>query len=178
MIHSLNRFVGLPIHCSPVLQIVITSSTSTYFLRVPMEGLAIAALSYLTAKRKIGRLQILGECQLASLCPKRNVIQSRLGFLKRKLRRTYKTIAAGERPTRNNLAASQFKYESASKLVEYAEKVRAQQAMLPDALTSSVNGLDLSNSKKQCHADYECTSTTDKDRLIAGRVYDPANKWL
>jgi len=38
-----------------------------------------------------------------------------------------KQIASAERPARNNLAASQLKYETASTLVEHAEKARAQQ---------------------------------------------------
>ncbi|MEK6285604.1 MAG: hypothetical protein AABO57_07680 [Acidobacteriota bacterium] len=38
-----------------------------------------------------------------------------------------KQIASAERPARNNVTASQLKYETASKLVEYAENARAQQ---------------------------------------------------
>jgi hypothetical protein len=58
---------------------------------------------------------------------KREAIQLRIEFLQETKRDIQKQLASAERPARNNLAASQLKYDSASKLVEYAEKARAQQ---------------------------------------------------
>ena len=58
---------------------------------------------------------------------KREEIQLRIEFLQETKKDIQKQIASAERPPRNNLAASQLKYETASKLVEYAEKARAQQ---------------------------------------------------
>lgn len=58
---------------------------------------------------------------------KREAIQLRIEFLRETKKDIQKQIASAERPARNNLAASQLKYETASKLVEYAEKTRAQQ---------------------------------------------------
>jgi len=58
---------------------------------------------------------------------KREAIQLRIEFLQETKRDIQKEIASAERPARNNLASSQLKYETASKLVEYAEKARAQQ---------------------------------------------------
>jgi hypothetical protein len=58
---------------------------------------------------------------------KREAIQLRIEFLEETKKDIQKQIASAERPARNNLAAYQPKYETASKLVEYAEKARAQQ---------------------------------------------------
>jgi|GEM_PF-6021305 len=58
---------------------------------------------------------------------KREAIQLRIEFLQETKRDIQKEIASAERPARSNLPASQLKYETASKLVEYAEKARAQQ---------------------------------------------------
>jgi hypothetical protein len=58
---------------------------------------------------------------------KREAIQLRIEFLQETKRDIQKEIASAERPARSNLAASQLKYETASKLVEYAEKARARQ---------------------------------------------------
>ena len=58
---------------------------------------------------------------------KRETIQLRLEFLQETKRDIQKQIASAERPARNNHAASQLKYETASKLVEHTEKTRAQQ---------------------------------------------------
>src|SRR6185369_9314402 len=58
---------------------------------------------------------------------KREAIQLRIEFLQETKKDIQKQIASAERPARSNLAASQLKYETASKLVEYAEKARAQQ---------------------------------------------------
>jgi hypothetical protein len=58
---------------------------------------------------------------------KREAIQLRIEFSQETKKDIQKQIASAERPARNNLAASQLKYETASKLVEYAEKARAQQ---------------------------------------------------
>jgi hypothetical protein len=58
---------------------------------------------------------------------KRDAIQLRIEFLQETKKDIQKEIAAAERPARNNLSASQLKYETASKLVEYTEKARAQQ---------------------------------------------------
>jgi len=54
-------------------------------------------------------------------------IQLRIEFLQETKKDIQKQIASAERPARNNLAASQLKYETASTLVEHAEKVRAQE---------------------------------------------------
>jgi hypothetical protein len=59
---------------------------------------------------------------------KREAIQLRIEFLQETKKDIQKQIASAERPAQSNLAASQLKYETASKLVEYAEKARAQQA--------------------------------------------------
>jgi hypothetical protein len=58
---------------------------------------------------------------------KREAIQLRIEFLQETKKDIQNQIASAERPARNNLASSQLKYETASKLVEYAEKARAQQ---------------------------------------------------
>ena len=58
---------------------------------------------------------------------KREAIQLRIEFLQETKKDIQKQIATAERPARNNLAATQLKYETASKLVEFAEKARAQQ---------------------------------------------------
>jgi hypothetical protein len=58
---------------------------------------------------------------------KREAIQLRIEFLQETKRDIQKEIASAERPARNNFAASRLKYLTASKLVEYAEKARAQQ---------------------------------------------------
>jgi hypothetical protein len=58
---------------------------------------------------------------------KREAIQLRIEFLQETKKDIQKQIASAERPARNNLGASQLKYETASKLVGYAEKARAQQ---------------------------------------------------
>jgi hypothetical protein len=58
---------------------------------------------------------------------KRESIQLRIEFLQETKRDIQREIAAAERPARNNLATSQLKYETASKLVEHAEKARTQQ---------------------------------------------------
>ena len=53
---------------------------------------------------------------------KREAIQLRIEFLQETKNDIQKQIAAAERPARNNFAASQLKYETASRLVESAEK--------------------------------------------------------
>ena len=58
---------------------------------------------------------------------KREAIQLRIEFLQETKKDIQRQIASAERPAQSNLAASQLKYETASKLVEYAEKARAQQ---------------------------------------------------
>ena len=58
---------------------------------------------------------------------KREAIQLRIEFLQETKNDIQKQIASAERPARNTLAASQLKYETASRLVEYTEKARAQQ---------------------------------------------------
>ncbi len=58
---------------------------------------------------------------------KREGIQLRIEFLQETKKDIQKQIANAERPARNNLAASQLKYETASKLVEHTEKARAQE---------------------------------------------------
>jgi relaxase-like protein len=58
---------------------------------------------------------------------KREAIQLRIEFLQETKKDIQKQIASAERPALNNLAASQLKYATASKLVEYTEKARAQQ---------------------------------------------------
>ena len=58
---------------------------------------------------------------------KREAIQLRIEFLQETKKDMQKQIASAERPAQSNLAASQLRYETASKLVEYAEKARAQQ---------------------------------------------------
>src|SRR6266404_421691 len=58
---------------------------------------------------------------------KREAIQLRIEFLQETKNDIQKQIASAERPAQNNLAASELKYETASKLVEYAEKARAHQ---------------------------------------------------
>jgi len=58
---------------------------------------------------------------------KRESIQLKIEFLQETKRAIQRQIASAERPARNNLASSQLKYETASKLVDYAEKARAQQ---------------------------------------------------
>jgi MobA/VirD2-like, nuclease domain len=58
---------------------------------------------------------------------KREEIQLKIEFLQETKKDIQKQIAAAEQPTRSNLAAAQLKFQTASKLVEYTEKVRAEQ---------------------------------------------------
>ncbi len=58
---------------------------------------------------------------------KREAIQLRIEFLQETKKDIQKQIVSAERPARNNLTASQLKYETASTLVEHAEKARVQQ---------------------------------------------------
>lgn len=57
---------------------------------------------------------------------KREEIQLRIEFLQETKKDIQKQIATAERPARSTLAASQLKLETASTLVQYTEKARAQ----------------------------------------------------
>ncbi len=58
---------------------------------------------------------------------KREEIQLRIEFLQETKKDIQKQIAAAEHPARNKLGASRLKFETASRLVENAEKARAEQ---------------------------------------------------
>ena len=58
---------------------------------------------------------------------KREAIQLKIEFLQETKRDIQKQIAAAEQPARGNLGAVRLKYETASRLVEYTEKARAEQ---------------------------------------------------
>lgn len=58
---------------------------------------------------------------------KREEIQLKIEFLQETKKDIQKQIAAAEHPARNNLGAARLRYETASKLVEYTEKARAEQ---------------------------------------------------
>src|SRR5215510_12489674 len=57
---------------------------------------------------------------------KREEIQLKIEFLQETKNDIQKQIVAAERPARSNLAASQLKFDVASKLIEYGQQVRAQ----------------------------------------------------
>lgn len=100
--------------------------TRRHFWKFHVEGFGKLSLREVEQKIKAGTEE---KFRLYNFLrpSKREAIQLRIEFLQETKKEIQNQIIAAERPARNNLATSQFKYETASKLVEHAEKTRAQQ---------------------------------------------------
>jgi len=97
-----------------------------HFWKFPVEGFGKISLREIEQKIKT---ETEDKFKLYNFLrpTKREAIQLRIEFLQETKKDIQKQIASAERPARSNLAASQLKYETASKLVQYAEKARAHQ---------------------------------------------------